>query len=139
VSQFPRARDQRANQETHQWSRQAVLAGFGRFVGGYFDFGVPRWKIFATPVGGVPWGWLKLRLAPGFLFLDQLRGLRLPCGTSRCEVSECPGVVGVDRFTVASFLLLFSYLPVMPNRRIDRMTVTWFQAFPPRGACPIPP
>jgi hypothetical protein len=28
---------------------------------------------------------------------------------SGCELPECPGVVAVDRFTVASFLLLFFY------------------------------
>jgi hypothetical protein len=33
----------------------------------------------------------------------------------------------------------FLHLPVMPNRGIARMTVTWLQASPRRGACPIPP
>jgi hypothetical protein len=26
-----------------------------------------------------------------------------------------------------------TYLPVMPDRRIERITVTWFQVSPPRG------
>jgi FkbM family methyltransferase len=49
------------------------------------------------------------------------------------EIFPSPGGVGVTSLAAGRSTFALLHLATIPNRRIDRMTVTWFQASPPRG------